>query len=575
MRFIFVNPKVADEGEFYSFPLGLAYVAAAMKRASFDTVCINLCHDKRSVLEQLADVLPFSGADVVCTGGMSINFHEINAVIASAKALQPGVTTVVGGPLATADPELAAELIGFDIGVMGEGEIAMTELAARLVGGADVSDVAGLIVSMNARGAPTPAGGQTPAYVRTAPRRENLMLDELPPPDYEGFGFDRFLATITPESVTPDYTAVDDPRVANIITARSCPFNCTFCYHPLGNRYRQRSLDPVFAEIEHLVKTYRINMLYVMDELFSMDRDRVLEFCARIKPYNLKWLVSLRVTHVDAELLEAMRNAGTYAIGYGIESMSPRVLKSMRKQITTGEVERALALTRSLNVGVVGNLIFGDPEEDQSTVKESMDWLRTNRKYGIQLMMIRVLPDAQIYRDAVKRGLIRDKAQYMRDGFPIVNVSKLSLRELSRLCNLVYWYVYGCDSDLLPFGDVVGSRVCGSGYGGRRTFAVALRCQNCRRETEYKNLTQRTIWSIRGYGLFFCRHCWQRVAVRSRDAFRANYRLRDNTFSNWIILNTIDFVCNCKPLFAMLHSIRMRWISDRGISRLFSFIGRH
>jgi|GEM_PF-3433357 Fe-S oxidoreductase len=54
-----------------------------------------------------------------------------------------------------------------------------------------------------------------------------------------------------------------------MIASRSCPFSCSFCFHPTGNVYRERSLDDFFAELDFLVKKYSLTTVFVIDEYFA------------------------------------------------------------------------------------------------------------------------------------------------------------------------------------------------------------------------------------------------------------------------------------------------------------------
>ena len=137
-----------------------------------------------------------------------------------------------------------------------------------------------------------------------------------------------------------------------------------------------------------------------------MKRERVLEFCRRIKPYHVNWDVQMRVTDPDPEMLDAMRDAGCRLGSYGLESGSQAVLQSMRKHTKIPDLVRAVDMTYSARLQVQGNYIFGDPAETVDSAAETFSlWLK-QRKVGINMIPIEVYPGTPLYKGAVKNGLI-------------------------------------------------------------------------------------------------------------------------------------------------------------------------
>ena len=112
----------------------------------------------------------------------------------------------------------------------------------------------------------------------------------------------------------------------------------------------------------------------------------------------------------------------------------------MQKKITKAQIEKALKLTRDAKIAIQGNILFGDPEETEETIKESMEWRLNHPEYRLNLTMIATLPDAPIYRYAIANGLIKNKLQYMKQEFPIINLTRLSDRRFKEICKFVSNY---------------------------------------------------------------------------------------------------------------------------------------
>ena len=319
MNFLFVTPRYVNRGQTYEFYFGLAYVSSYMKHKEYNVFCQNTNHYNIPLEQQLSEYIDDKQIDVICTGGMSFQFNEINTLLETVKKIKPEIITVVGGAIITSDPCLALENMQIDFGIIGEGEETMVDLADALCHGNDVSKVKG-IAYYDAKNNLTITEHRDPI----------ADLDALPIPDYEGFEYGHFVSLFTPAH-NFYFTILDEVRPAYISTSRSCPFSCTFCYHPLGKKYRQRSLDNVFKEIDYLVEMYNINVLLILDELFSVNKERMYDFAKRIQKYNIKWSPQLRVTDVDENVLKALKDSGVFAISYGIESASDKILTSMQK----------------------------------------------------------------------------------------------------------------------------------------------------------------------------------------------------------------------------------------------------
>lgn len=109
-----------------------------------------------------------TGADVCATGGLSPHFAHIGAVLDAARAARPDMVNLVGGGVFSSDPALAGEVLDIDVGVIGEGEETVVELAAALEAGGDLGGVRGIAYRKNG------------TLVRTPGRPTNRDLDSLP-----------------------------------------------------------------------------------------------------------------------------------------------------------------------------------------------------------------------------------------------------------------------------------------------------------------------------------------------------------------------------------------------------------
>lgn len=393
----------------YIMPLGVLYVSAALKASGAANVyTLNLNHQDNDDETVLRDRIERYSIDIVGCGGISGQFIEIYPLFQTVRRIAPRVKIIVGGGMITADAVSAMEAFEatVDYGCIGEGEITVPELVTAICGNRPTSGIKGLIYRENGE------------WVIT-PRREDIMdLDSIPFPDYAGFDYDKYLASNGEIEDGIKYSPVA------IIGGRSCKYNCTFCFHPSGSRYRQRSLNSIFAEIDYLISHYEVNYIALREELFASDEQRVLDFCERIKTYPLVWSIQLRVDSVSHRMVEALKNSHCRYVFLGIESADNRILKSMRKNITIEKVEYALNLAISAGLDTRSTIILGDEVETVESAYRTIDWWQKHRKYSSIVMdMIIAFPGSTLYNHARKNGRIPDPVEFLKDGCPIINLS--------------------------------------------------------------------------------------------------------------------------------------------------------
>lgn len=393
---------------------------------------------------------------------------------------------------------------------MGEGEYIMSELALALSTCGDPGTIKGLVLR--------DASGKV---INTGTRKSTKELDELPFPDYEAFEFGRHLPMMKPNNT--HMHMLDTVRMANIHTSRSCPFGCTFCYQQLGRIYRQRSMDNVFLEIDFLIEKYGINALDIADDLFSANKERLLEFATRIKPYGIKWASQFRVKDANYSVLAELREAGLVRISYGIESVNDSILLSMRKKIKVKDIEHGLAETRRAKIAIQGNILFGDPEETEETFESSIAWWKRHPEYDLSLFPLLTIPDAPVYRQALKKGLIRDKMQFMKDGFPIINLTKIPDAHFKMMISKIARYQ--SDGRYKTRCRLVKSQKTGSDGYGNNLYSMSVCCPECRETVKYNNFHQN---GAPQYFPVYCRSCQRRFYVGTLKAFPDNFTLSEN-----------------------------------------------
>lgn len=504
MNILLIVPRFRDSyGEYYEFPLGLACISSMLKKHGYSVLCLNLNHFKESDKKVIEEYLTTHDVQIVATGGLSAHYNKINNIFKCVKEYDESLITILGGGIISSEPELIFNSMDIDYGVLNEGELTIVELVDALINNKDLEAVNGIIYSKNSK-------------ARRTPSRDSIAdLDTLPFPDYESFGVEEYLDMQFPNDNYYLYP-FDKPRALPVITTRSCPYSCTFCYHPLGKKYRINSLDYFFENLEKLIKKYQINLLLILDELFSVNKTRMLDFAQRIKKYNLKWIAQMRVDDVDDETLEQLKDSGLFYISYGLESASDVVLKSMKKKLKIDKTQTALELTKKHQIGIQGNFIFGDTAETKDTYHETIDWWNQHREYQINLGVIEAYPGTPIYLDALSRNLINDRLDFIKKGCPPINMTQMGDEEYHGMIQDIWQRSH----ELRSYGKVLWSKKIDYIETKGNVYEFEAQCPHCESKVKYTNIHKAQNGSFK----LGCKVCNQRYDLHLQKVFIEEYK---------------------------------------------------
>jgi len=160
-----------------------------------------------------------------------------------------------------------------------------------------------------------------------------------------------------------------------IVTSRGCPAGCTYCIKHVSYQYSTRIRSPklIMEELWQL-KKLGINNIHMYADLFTVNRDQVIELCKLMIEENIKikWTCNSRVDFVDEEMLTLMGKAGCRLISWGIESGNEQILKHARKGAYPDKAERALRWAKNAGIMNWGYFIIGLPGETEETIKETI-----------------------------------------------------------------------------------------------------------------------------------------------------------------------------------------------------------
>lgn len=505
---IVVPRYVNRSGEFYEFPLGLALIAAALRKTGRDVACLNLNHHDTPQEQLISEAIHRTDAGVICTGGFSTHFRSVKRALDAASAARPNIMKIAGGSLVTSEPMRMTQALGLHIGVVGEGEFTLVEALDACEQDRGLADVPGIIYR-DANG----------ILSSTEPRPYIDNLDSVPLPDYTGFDIETYLDIQRPDDRQYLYVR-DNPRFLYTVASRACPFHCTFCFPMFGSKVRKRSLDNFFSEVDHLVDAYGINILGVFDALFDTSTDYLEDFCRRIREYDLHWFMQVRVDSLDEERLALLKESGVFAVLYGLESASDTMLKKMKKASTASQIENALALSRRLGVRIMGEFIFGHPDETWDTAMETLGWWKRHSRYQIDMGHVYPFPGCGDYRHCMESGIIPDPVAYIEGGCRIVNMTKMDNTTYERL----FREIADTGRNQALFGVLEAiEREGPDEQKNSMAFTFTCTCPLCGTSCRYPHYHVATLARTLKYPFscvtFTCRACNQAYSLKADDIF--------------------------------------------------------
>ncbi len=217
---------------------------------------------------------------------------------------------------------------------------------------------------------------------------------------------------------------------AVIYTSLGCPFNCSYCnIHALYDGkpgIRFRSPEKVVEEIDYLVKNYKIKNLKFIDELFAIREDRVNEICDLIIAggYDLNIWAYARVDTVTGPMLKKMKRAGINWVAYGFESASMKVRRGVDKKFEQEKVTKAIEMTQAAGIYIIGNFIFGLPDDDLETMQETLAMAQAFNFEYINFYVAMAYPGSLLYEEAIEKGIALPEVwhgygQYAEETLPL------------------------------------------------------------------------------------------------------------------------------------------------------------
>ena len=367
-------------------PLGILYLSSHLKRAGLS---VEVFDGTFRTGDELVARIERERPPVV---GLYCNLMTKRQALALVPACRrAGAAVVVGGP---DPPHYAEEYLdhGADVIVVGEGERTLEALVPRLAarpGSRDLLDIDGLVYRDEAG-----------LLVRTAPRALMPALDDQPWPDREAVDIEAYLRA---------WRARHGAGSVSLITARGCPFTCTWCSRSVfGLSHRRRSPAAVADEARHIVERYRPDRLWYADDVFTIHAGFLQKYADEMARRGLRvpFECISRADRIDEPVADALARLGCARLWIGSESGSERVLDAMDRRVSVERVRRATRLLKARGIEVGMFIMLGYEGETRGDLEATVDHLKRAAP-DVFLTTVAYPIKGTPYYDAVRDRVVR------------------------------------------------------------------------------------------------------------------------------------------------------------------------
>ncbi len=371
----------------------LVMLAAVALREDAEVRIIEASARNLTVEETVDEIRSFA-PDIVGLTATTVGIRAAGEVAAWIKAVNPNTLILVGGCHISALPiETMSAFPAFDLGVLGEGELTLTEILRHHRH--DPVQPVGLAGTVE----------RTTDEIRVNPPRPLIgNLDELPLPAWH-------LLPGFPKSFRPSPARIKRWPCASVVLTRGCPNRCTFCDRSVfGNRCRGYSPSYAVELLKDLRTRYGVREVLIEDDTFVIRRDTMQEFCERLisERVDVTWSCLGRADRVTPELLRLMKKAGCWHVSFGVESGDPEILRSVNKRLDVEEIREAVSWCRDAGLMTKGFFMIGFPGETRDSIEATRQLACALPLDDISVMQLTPFPGSDLYKTARQFGTFEE-----------------------------------------------------------------------------------------------------------------------------------------------------------------------
>lgn len=360
-------------------------------------------------------------------------YMEVLKLAREIKKINSKIKIVVGGihPTLYPDELLEEKNTPIDFEVIGEGEETFLELCHRLLNYKKIqyNKIKGIAYLKNN------------LVTKTSLRPLNNNLDFISHPAHNLIDMD-YYTEASPYAIRGCFL-----RSFYLLATRGCPSTCTFCvakklrsFNGGGCYTRIRSAKSIIGEIKLLRQKYHIDSFYFIDDLFTINKDNVADFCHLLKKekLNLLWGCSAKVSTLDENTIKLMSEAGCIQIDFGVERGSNEALIAIQKGISVEMVQNIFDICHRHHIRTFANFLVNLPGEN---IKDLQDIIKLAKKLKSEIYSFNVFtpyPGTEIY-DQMEYRFSKDEYGELINAYTLVETQPQKYRFSNHHLNILNW----------------------------------------------------------------------------------------------------------------------------------------
>jgi radical SAM superfamily enzyme YgiQ (UPF0313 family) len=339
-------------------PLGLIYLASALRDAGHEPVIVDLCGAR--------DFAEIPVGDIYGISAFTTSYHVALKIARFLREREPKAVLLAGGPHVSAvKGKVLGE--GFDYAFVGEAERTLPPLVELLA---------------------------TRRYLNQV-----IEGDEVRPLDSVRFDFAEV-------DLLSYGRTVDNRRCATLLSARGCPYKCRFCWTPNNfGAIRFHSTEYIREQLVVMRDEYGIDAVTFHDDSFLADKERAFEVMDLLAEMGFIWRAECNLLHLQPDVCERLVRTGCRHVLVGVETGSVAMLRAMRKPQNQKVISTGIHNAVAAGLTVRASLLVGFPGESWETVRESVDFLNVLPFQEYSLYNFTPFPGTDPYENPQRYGI--------------------------------------------------------------------------------------------------------------------------------------------------------------------------